>query len=85
MNIFNKYKEDEKAITQTNVDILTFRPTFVIDEEYDDAYCEDEYQELRIANIMFRQLGPCIRCKTTSLNWRLNQRDPNMEPYATLQ
>jgi len=43
MNIFNKYKEDEKAISQTNVDILTFRPTFVIDEEYDDAYCEDEY------------------------------------------
>jgi uncharacterized protein YcbX len=54
MNIFNKYKDDEKAIAQTNVDILTFRPTFVIDEEYDDAYCEDEYQELRIANIMFR-------------------------------
>lgn len=84
INIYNKYTDDPKALTRINADVNTFRPTFVIDEEYDDPYCEDEFQEMRIANIMFRQLGPCQRCKTTSLNWRINQRDPDMEPYATI-
>ena len=83
--IYNKYRDDVKALGRINADVNTFRPTFVIDEEYDDAYCEDEFQEMRIANVMFRQLGPTIRCKTTSLNWRLNQRDPDLEPFATIQ
>lgn len=64
-----------------HADVNTFRPTFVIDEK---AYCEDEFQEMRIANIMFRQLGPCQRCKTTSLNWKRNERDPNLEPFSTI-
>lgn len=59
INIYNKYNDDPKALSRINADVNTFRPTFVIDEEYDDPYCEDELQEMRIANIMFRQLGPC--------------------------
>ena len=39
---------------------------------------------MRIGNTMFRQVGPCQRCKTTSLNWKFNCRDPNMEPYTIL-
>ena len=42
-----------------NAEVKIFRPTFVIDEEDDAAYCEEEFQELRIANVMFRQVGPC--------------------------
>lgn len=53
-----------------------FRASFVIDEENDEPYCEDEFQELRIANVMFRQIGPCQRCKTVTLNWSLNNRHP---------
>ena len=65
-------------------DIPTFRPNIVINEEYDEPYCEDEFQEMRIGNIMLRQLGPCKRCKTTSLIWRLNMRHPLLEPYTTI-
>jgi len=52
--------------------------------DYPGAYLEDEFVELRISNILFRLLGPCKRCKTTSLNWRLNIRDEEMEPYMTI-
>ena len=82
--MYNKYKNDEKMIDMVNADIPTFRPTFVINEEYDEPYCEDEFLEMRIANIMFRQAGPCIRCKTTTLNWKMNMRHPKNEPYATI-
>jgi len=82
--MYNKYKDSEEACSLVNADVITFRPTFVIDEEYDEPYCEDEFQEMRVGNIMFRQVGPCQRCKTTSLNWKLNIRHPNMEPYATI-
>lgn len=33
---------------------------------------------------MFRQIGPCKRCKTVTLNWTLNMRHPMNEPYSTL-
>lgn len=84
MAMYNKYKDDHAMLQMANADIPTFRPNFVIDEEYDEPFCEDEFQEMRVANIMFRQLGPCQRCKTTSLNWRLNIRHPKMEPYTTI-
>ena len=32
----------EEACSLVNADVITFRPTFVIDEEYDEPYCEDE-------------------------------------------
>ena len=82
--MYNKYRDDPKELRSCNADIMTFRPTFVIDEEYDDAFCEEEYQELRVANTLMRQVGPCQRCKTTTLNWRLNQRHHNNEPFATI-
>jgi len=84
MTMYNKYKDSEEAVSLVNADVITFRPTFVIDEEFDEPYCEEEFQEMRVGNIMFRQVGPCHRCKTTSLNWKLNIRHPTMEPYATI-
>lgn len=81
-SIRTKYSDNPDILQSKDVDILTFRPSFLID--YPGAYAEDEFFELRIANILFRLLGPCQRCKTTSLNWRLNTRDDLMEPYMTI-
>ena len=71
-------------LAMANADVPTFRPNFMIDEEFDEPFCEDEFQEVRIANILFRQTGPCQRCKTTSLNWRNNIRHPKLEPFTTI-
>lgn len=74
-----KYKDDPEAFDDIDTGVEVFRPTFVVDME--EPFKEEELQELRIENTMLRQLGPCIRCKTTSLNWVKNMRNPNMEPY----
>ena len=63
-------------------DHTTFRPSILIDE--DPAYIEEEIFQARIANILFRQLGPCVRCKMTSINWAKSDRDELMEPYQTI-
>ena len=56
----------------------------MLNEAKDAAYCEEEFQELRLGNIMLRQIGPCQRCKTTTLNWERNERHPESEPLTTL-
>lgn len=43
MAMYNKYKDDRELIGMANADVPTFRPNFVIDEEYDEPYCEDEF------------------------------------------
>lgn len=45
-----------------------FRPNILIDQE--PAYCEEEMQQFRIENMLVRQVGPCSRCKMTSVNWQ---------------
>jgi uncharacterized protein YcbX len=54
LGMYNKYVESREYIQMANADIPTFRPNIVIDEEFDEMYCEDEFHEMRIANIMFR-------------------------------
>ena len=50
----------------------------------DEAWAEEEFQELRVENILFRQIGPCQRCKATSLCPKEFGRSDKMEPYNTL-
>ena len=52
--MYNKYREDTSMLSQVNADLCLFRASFILDEEFDDPYCEDEFQELRIGNVMFR-------------------------------
>ena len=60
--IENKYKYFKNKTELVNAEVNIFRPTFLIDEENDAAYCEEEFQEVRIANVLFRHVGPCQRC-----------------------
>ena len=54
MTLYNKYRDDEELLKQCNSEARTFRPSFVINEPHEEAYVEEEFQELRIANVMFR-------------------------------
>ena len=84
LQLYSKYKNDENLVKLCYAEPIVFRPSIVIDDEFDVPYIEDDFQELRIANVFFRQIGPCSRCKTTSLNWNFNIRHPNLEPFTTL-
>ena len=65
-----------------NFDHSIFRPNILIDQE--PAYCEEEMYEARIENMLIRHVGPCSRCKLTSINWDKLERDEDMEPYTTI-
>ena len=75
-----------------------FRPNIVIDSDDvvsiskggrkrqpGQAYCEDEIKFAKLKNGLYlRLIGPCLRCKTTSINWEKRKRDANLEPYKTI-
>ena len=47
-----RYENSEEDYRGENVEAAVFRPSFLID--HDLPYCEEEFQEMRIANVMFR-------------------------------
>ena len=77
-----RYADDPSALDDIDVNERIFRPTFVLDTDL--AWIEEEYQQLRVHSIMWRQIGPCARCKTTSLCLKNNSRSNSMEPYMSL-
>jgi hypothetical protein len=52
--LFSKYKNDENLVKLCYAEPIVFRPSIVINDEYDVPYVEDDFQELRIANVFFR-------------------------------
>jgi len=50
----NKYKNDPEGLRLIDVNPDTFRPSFLIDEEDDAVFCEEEFLEMRVANTLFR-------------------------------
>lgn len=81
-NVKSKYKDDPDQFNQIYLDERIFRPSFVIETEA--PYEEEEFQEMRINNIMWRNIGPCIRCKSIQLNWDSHERNELSEPYMSL-
>ena len=41
--MYNKYRDDTSMLSQVNADLCVFRASFIIDEEWEDPYCEDEF------------------------------------------
>jgi uncharacterized protein YcbX len=48
----SKYENDSEILENICVDARTFRPNFLIDHGF--AHSEDDYQEFRVGNVMFR-------------------------------
>ena len=78
------YKDEPNIDILVNAEAATFRPTFLIDEQDEVPFVEEEYSQLRLSNTMFRLVGPCTRCMTTALDWRYNTRHIKNEPYSTI-
>ena len=43
-----KYKNDPDIENLVNAEVATFRPSIVINEEYEEPYIEEEFSEMRI-------------------------------------
>ncbi|MCF4994889.1 MOSC domain-containing protein [Pseudomonas syringae] len=65
------------------LEMLRFRPNLVI--EGAEAYAEDSWKRLRIGDVEFRVVKPCSRCIMTTIDPQTGERDPEREPFVTLQ
>lgn len=65
------------------LEMLRFRPNLVV--EGCEAFAEDGWKRIRIGDVEFRVVKPCSRCIMTTVDPQTGERDPNREPFATLQ
>ncbi len=66
----------------TPVHALRFRPNLLIDGV--EAHAEDGWKRVRIGEVEFDLVGPCVRCVFTTLDFRTGIFDPDGEPLRTL-
>jgi uncharacterized protein YcbX len=64
------------------VSMLRFRPNLVIDGV--PAHAEDGWQRMRVGNIQFDLVKPCVRCGFTTVIPETGALDPSGEPLRTL-
>jgi uncharacterized protein YcbX len=66
------------------IEAHAYRPNVVIDTGV--AWSEDEYQEIRIGQILLRYIGPVGRCAYVYQSWtKTFQENPADEPLTTLR
>ncbi|WP_428309863.1 MOSC domain-containing protein [Hydrocarboniphaga sp.] len=74
--------EGLNAKLQAPVSMLRFRPNLVVDGV--PAHAEDGWKRLRIGNIVFELVKPCVRCGFTTVVPETGMLDPGGEPLRTL-
>lgn len=73
--------DDLSARVGRPLDMLRFRPNLVIAGS--TPYAEDNWQRIRVGEVVFRVVKPCSRCAITTLNPATGER-ADSEPLATL-
>jgi uncharacterized protein YcbX len=64
------------------VSALRFRPNLLIDGV--EPHAEDAWKRVRIGDVEFDLLGPCVRCVFTTLDFHNGIFDAESEPLRTL-
>lgn len=79
--VMKRYENDPQK-NDIIIDEVPFRANINIDSGI--PYEEDGMKEARIENIFIRLVGHCGRCKATTNNYKICDRNPELEPYPTL-
>ncbi|WP_227803917.1 MOSC domain-containing protein [Marinomonas profundi] len=64
------------------IQMAQFRPNLVI--QGNQAFAEDSWKRIRIGNVEFENVKPCVRCIFTTLHPQTAERIPKGEPLKTL-
>lgn len=75
--------QDLSSRVGRSLEMLRFRPNLVV--EGSEAFAEDGWKRIRIGAVEFRLVKPCSRCIMTTVDPHTGERDPQREPFATLQ
>lgn len=83
-NILNERSVDDliKKIGDDSVTLHNFRPTIVITAE---PYSEDEFEWVKIGEVVFRLTKPCTRCTLTTVDQETGESNKKGNPIKTLK
>ncbi|KAF5294893.1 hypothetical protein FQR65_LT10691 [Abscondita terminalis] len=75
----------EQRIPDLNVTIHNFRPNLVIDSDKLKPYDEDEWEWVKIGDVVLQNVMLCNRCALTTINPETAQFTKNYEPVTTMR
>lgn len=64
------------------VPMLRFRPNLVVAGT--EPHAEDAWKRIRVGEVEFDVVKPCVRCVFTTVDFERGERDPSGEPLRTL-
>lgn len=74
--------DDLNARLESPVPMLRFRPSLVIANT--SSHAEDGWRSIRIGEVTFDVVKPCVRCVLTTVDPATGEFDPSGEPLRTL-
>jgi len=69
-------------VNKLKVDMINFRPNIGLKTK--TPYYEDGIMEMRIGNLLIRNIGPTFRCPDTQTDYDNQRKNVENEPLATL-
>jgi len=85
--LMNQSSVDDLAnrIHDTKITMNRFRPNIVVDGKNITPYSEDDWEWIKIGQVVFRNVKPCTRCVLTTIDPETGVRSTNNEPINTLK
>lgn len=75
--------DDLNTRIENSVEALQYRPNFLVKGPL--AWEEDNWKWIKIGQVVFKNVQPCIRCILTNIDPSTGERNPRMEPLNTLK
>ncbi|CAG9835868.1 unnamed protein product [Diabrotica balteata] len=87
MSLINQASVNDlcQKIGNGTVSVHNFRPNLVVNGPTIKAFDEDNWEWIKIGDVIMRNVKECTRCMLTTLNPDTSMRDPAMEPLTTLK
>jgi len=86
--LVNKSSVDDlnsKITSGTTITTENFRGSITIEGEEAPAYAEDDWDWVKIGDVIFRNVKPCTRCIMTTIDQETGVRNEDREPLNTLE
>ncbi|KAF5301665.1 hypothetical protein FQA39_LY19094 [Lamprigera yunnana] len=74
----------QERLPNSDVSVHNFRPNFVIDGDL-QPYTEDEWDWIKIGDVVFRNVMLCGRCALTTINPETAEFSKKYEPITTMR
>ncbi|CAG9856663.1 unnamed protein product [Phyllotreta striolata] len=87
LNVINQasVKDLQQRISTNSITVNNFRPNLVIDGPGLKPYDEDDWEWVKIGDVVLRTVKDCTRCMMTTIDPTTTSRNLNREPLKTLE